>query len=68
VKSVSENALMHSYAALCPGCIPLQPERVPRALRDLGAWPVGAAEWSAEIFEELRAVGEHGAWRAFNSI
>ena len=38
---------------------PLQPERVPQSLRDLGARPVGAVERRAQILEELRAVGEH---------
>ena len=36
----------------------LEPERVPQALGDLGARPVGAIEWYGEIFEELGAVGE----------
>src|SRR2546423_14501495 len=37
----------------------LQPERVAQPLRDLGLWPVRAVERGAQVFEELRAVGEH---------
>jgi hypothetical protein len=37
---------------------PLEPERVAKALRDLGARPVGTVEWFAQILEELRAVGQ----------
>src|SRR5260370_16561576 len=38
---------------------PLEPERVPQSLRDFGARTVGAVEWRAEFFEELRAIGQH---------
>src|SRR5258708_4752625 len=36
----------------------LKPERIPQALRDLGARPVGTVERSAEVFEKLCAIGE----------
>src|SRR5437867_8844538 len=40
------------------GLHPLEPERVPKALRNLGARPVGAVERRAEVLEELGTVGK----------
>jgi hypothetical protein len=51
VKSVLENALMQSSTALKPGLHPLQPERLPQALRHRSAQPVGPVqlEYSAQF-------------------
>src|SRR6202521_3932644 len=43
-------------SSFVPGHHPLKPERVPQALRDLGARPVGAIERRTEILKKLRAV------------
>jgi hypothetical protein len=40
------------------GLHPLQPERIPQALRNLGILPVGSVERCGEILEELRTIGE----------
>src|SRR5665647_3953225 len=50
------DAIDHSFE---PGLHPLEPERIPQALRDLGALPVGAVKRRGKVLEELRAVGEY---------
>ena len=59
MKSVSENALMHSSASLCPACMPCSQNASSIPCETLGAGPVGAEERTVgEVLVELRAVGD----------
>jgi hypothetical protein len=46
------------YDAFETGLHPLEPERIPQTLRNLGILPVGSVERRGEILEELRTIGE----------